>query len=78
MDGRWNVLHFLRADVGELNRELVGDLLVHRARDADAADFGEPLQPGRDVDAVAEQVAVALDDVADGDADTEAICRLGG
>jgi hypothetical protein len=45
---------------------------MHRARHADAADFGEPLQAGRDVDAVAEQIAVALDDVSDVDPDPEA------
>ena len=71
MHRRRDVLHLLRADIGELHRQLVGDLLVHRARDADAADFGEALQAGRDVDAVAQQVAVALDHVADGDADAE-------
>ena len=67
-----DVLHFLRADVGELHRQLVGDLFVHRARHADAADFGQPLETRGDVDAVAQQVAVALDHVADGDADAKA------
>ena len=44
---------------------------MNGARDADATDLGKTLQPRRDVDAVAEQVAVALDHVADGDADAE-------
>ena len=67
-----DVLYFLRADIGELHRQLVGDLLMHRAGDADAADFGEPFETRGDVDAVAEQVAVAFDHVADGDADAKA------
>jgi hypothetical protein len=71
MHRRRNVLHFLRADVGELHRQFVGDLLMHRARDADAADFGEALEARRDVDAIAEQIAVAFDHVTDGDADAE-------
>ena len=71
MHRRRDVLHLLRADIGELHRQLVGDLLVHRARNTDAADLGEALQSGCDVDAVAQQVAVALDHVADGDADAK-------
>ncbi len=66
-----NILHFLRADVGELNRQFVDDLLMHRARHADAADFGEAFQARRDVDAITQQVAVALDHVTDGNADAE-------
>ena len=71
MHGSRDVLHLLRADIGKLHRELVGHLLVDRARHADAADLGEALEARGDVDAVAEQVAVALDHVADGDADAE-------
>jgi hypothetical protein len=67
----------LRADVGKLHRQLVGDLFMHRARNADAADLGEALQTRCDVDAVAEQVAVALDHVADGDADAKAHVTAG-
>ncbi len=71
MHRRRYVLYFLRADVGELHRQFVGDLFVHRARNADAADFGETFKPCCDVDAIAEQVAIALDHVADGDTDTK-------
>ena len=77
MHRRRDVLHLLRADIGELHRQLVGDLLVHRARNTDAADLGEALQSGCDVDAVAQQVAVALDHVADGDADAKAHVTAG-
>ena len=66
-----NVLHFLRADVGELNRQLVDDLFVHRTRHADAADFGQTFQTCRDVDAITQQVAVALHHVTNRDADAK-------
>ena len=67
-----NVLHFLRADIGELHRQLVGNLFMHRARNADAADLGETFETRRDIDAIAEQVAIALHHVADRDADAKA------
>ncbi len=44
---------------------------MHGARDADAADFGEALEARRDVDAIAEQITVTLDHVANRDADAE-------
>ena len=50
----------------------VPDLVAHAARDADAAGLGQGLQPGRDVDAVAEDVAALDHDVADIDADAKA------
>ena len=68
---RRDVLHFLGADIRELHRQLVGNLFVHRARDADAADLGEALEACRDIDAIAEEIAVPLDDIADGDADAK-------
>ncbi len=71
MYGVGDVLDLLLADIGELHRQLVGDLFVHRARYADAADLGEGLQACCNVDAVAEQVAVALHHVANGDADAQ-------
>ena len=48
------------------------DLIIDVARDADAARLGEALQARGDVDAVAEDVAVFEDDVADVDADAVA------
>jgi hypothetical protein len=47
------------------------DLVVHDARDADPARLGDPLQPRRDVDAVAVNVAVFDDHIARVDADAE-------
>jgi hypothetical protein len=52
--------------------ELALDLIVDVAGDADAARLGEALEARRDVDAVAEDVAVLEDDVADVDADAKA------
>ena len=42
----------------EAEIELRFDLVVDVARDADAAGLGEALEPRRDVDAIAEDVAV--------------------
>ena len=52
-------------------RQLVADVVAHAARDADAAGLRQRLQPRRDVDAVAEDVAVLDHHVADIDADAE-------
>ena len=46
-------------------------MVVHRARYADAARLGQCLQPRRDIDAVAEDVVVLDNDVAEIDADAE-------
>ena len=49
----------------------MADLIAHRARDADAAGLGERFQARRHVDAVAEDVVVLDDHVAQIDADAE-------
>jgi len=41
-----------------------GNLFMHRARNADAADLGETFETRRDIDAIAKQVAIALHHVA--------------
>ena len=46
-------------------------MVAHRARDADAARCGQPLQPCGDVDAVAIDVAAVGDHVAEIDADAK-------
>ena len=51
--------------------EPVADLIAHRAGDADAAGLGEHLETRRDVDAIAEDVVLLDDDVAQIDADAE-------
>ena len=64
-------LTLLLAQVLEAERVEVADVVAHAARHADAAGGRQGLQPGGDVHAVAEDVAVLGDDVADIDADPE-------
>jgi hypothetical protein len=66
-----NVLDVLLAHILEGDIELVAHLVVHHAADADPAGFGERLQPRRDVDPVAKDVAAVADHVAEIDPDTE-------
>ena len=47
-------------------------MVPHRAADADAAGLGDPFEPRRDIDPVAEQVGAAHHDVAEIDADAVA------
>ena len=60
------------AQIREPDRQLFADLLAHRGADADLAGLGQRLDPGGDVDAVAEDVALVDDDVAEIDADAKA------
>jgi hypothetical protein len=55
----------------EGKRELVADVIVDRARDADPARLGQTFQAGGDVDAVAQDVTVFDNDIAQVDADAE-------
>ena len=64
-------LSALLAQVLEGDVEAVADLVAHGGGDADAAGGRQLLQAGRDVDAVAEDVAVLDDHVAEVDADPE-------
>ena len=62
----------LLAEIGERHLQLVAHLPVRVFRKANAARLADRLQPRRDVDAVAHEVAVALlDDVAEMDADAD-------
>ena len=76
--GRDDVLDALLAEILERDVEPVADLIADRARDADAAGLGELLQARGDVDAVAEDVVVLDDHVAEIDADAELDPRAGG
>ena len=66
-----DVLDVLLAQILEGDVEPVADLVAHRRRDADAARLGQRLEPRGDIDAVAEDVAVLDDHVAEIDADAE-------
>jgi hypothetical protein len=47
------------------DRQLVADLIAHHPRDADPARLGERFEASRDIDAVAKDVLVLDDDVAE-------------
>jgi hypothetical protein len=66
-----DVFEVLFAAVLEGDIEAALDVLLHPRRNADAAGIGEALQPSGDVDAVAKNVAVVQDDVADMNADPQ-------
>ena len=64
-----DVLQRSFAEVVEAEVDLVADLIVDRAGDADPARLRHALQARRDVDPVAEQIVAADHDVAEVDAD---------
>ena len=66
-----NILDGLLAHVLETEAELVAYLIVDIARNADATRLGERFQPRRHVDAVAINIVVVTDDVADIDSHAE-------
>ncbi len=78
MDRVGQVLHPPLAEVDEGERDPVRHRLLHIARDADRAGSGELLQPGGHIHAVAQEIAVTLDDVADRDPDAEMHLPRGG
>ena len=59
------------AEILEIVLHAVAQVIAHAARHADAARLGNSLQPCRDVDAVAENVAILDHHVADIDADAK-------
>ena len=72
MDRAGDVLDVLLAEILEGDVvEPVADLIAHGARDADAARLGKHLEARRDIDAVAENIVVLDDHVAEIDADAE-------
>ena len=66
-----DVLELLLAVVDEADVEPAFGILLHARRHADAARLGQALEAGGHVHAVAEDVVVLDDDVADMDADAE-------
>src|SRR5262249_12535090 len=65
------VLDLHHAEVVARQPQLAFHLFVNTSGDADAAGFGQSLQPRRDIDAVTEQVVVIDHDVAEVDADPD-------
>ena len=66
-----DVLEFCSPDVLEGDIDLAANLPVGVVGDADAAGLSDSFKPRGNVDAVAENVVVIDDDVADMDADAE-------
>ena len=66
-----NVLQGLLADVIEGDIDLAADLPVRIVGDADAAGLGDALEARGDIDAIAENIVVVDDDVADVNADAK-------
>ncbi len=72
-----NVLHLLLAHVLKAEAELVAHLIVNVARNANSARLGERLQPRRHVHAVAINIVVVADDIADIDSNAELDAAFG-
>ena len=70
-NGPSDVFDGLFAHVIETKTELIAHLIVHDARNHDAAGIGQRLQPGRYIDAVTEDVVSVDYDVADVNADAK-------
>src|SRR5450631_63124 len=70
-DRSGNVLDRLLAQIFETEAELIAHLIMDDARNHDSAGFGERLQPGGHVDAVAKDIVTVDHNVADIDADAE-------
>src|SRR6516162_2448162 len=68
LDRPCNVLQVLTAEFAARDIDLAFNEVQHMARNADAAAGGDALEPGGDVDTVAEYVAIIFDHVADVDA----------
>src|SRR5580692_5493022 len=66
-----NVLQVLLAKIRKFDRNLAADLIVGGRRDADAARFGDPFKPRRDIDAVAKNIVVLYQNIAQIDSDPE-------
>src|SRR2546421_13118976 len=64
-----DVLDLLPADIRKRVGQLAVELIPHHTGYADAPGLGESLQPGGDIDAVAENVVAIGDNVAEIDAD---------
>src|SRR4029077_9168310 len=66
-----NVPQGLLTDILEGEVYLPRDILLHARRDANPASLGDAFEPCGDVDPVAENVPVLLDDISDIDPDPE-------
>jgi hypothetical protein len=66
-----DILHLLRAEIDELDRQLRPNLVLNSTRDANPARLSKSSQPGGDINRIAEETVALNDDIADVDADAE-------
>ncbi len=71
LDGPSNISNALLSHVFKFQRQAIANLVTHRARQANSADVSEDLQPCGDVDAVAQDIAVLGDYIAQIDPNPE-------
>src|SRR5262245_9474419 len=71
MDGLGDVLQVLRTAILDIEGEFSARMIQHCLGDADAAGFGERLEPSGNVDAIAVYVVVIDDDIAEIDANAD-------
>ena len=72
-----DVLELLLAQITEGEVELARSVLAYPRRNANATGLGQAFEPRRNVDAVAKDVAILDDDVADVDADPKFDAAVG-
>src|SRR5205823_9976882 len=75
--GPRDVLEAPLAHIVECDIEAVAHLVAHEAADANSARLSQCLQPRRDIDAVAMDVTILDDDIAQINADTKFDAPLG-
>src|SRR3977135_3216349 len=66
-----DILPRLRSQIVEADIDLAADLTLRVVGDADPARLGDSFQPGCDIDAVAKNIVVVDDDIAEMDPDPE-------
>ena len=63
-----NIFDLMGSHIDVFDGQLGADGIMQGFRNADAARLGERLEPRCDIDAVAEQIAVLIDHISDGQA----------
>src|SRR5947209_6569231 len=66
-----DILHLLRAEIDELDRQLRPNLVLNSTRDANPARLSKSFQPGGDINRIAEETVALNNDVADVQSDPE-------
>ena len=72
-----DILEALRAKIDEIEIDLSGDPIADGLRDVDAARLGQRLEPRRNIDAVAENIATLDYDIVEIDPDAQRNAPVG-